>query len=97
MYKIAGQHSLSYPPSFLSCYLERLVRSLVYLPVDLSRDTSHNSCVSDDLEPAIWFKVMVLHTINVDCSNRVVTWADGVRDRGENCFSKDYFFFFKRV
>ena len=27
------QHSLIYPPSFLSRYLERLVRSLVYLPV----------------------------------------------------------------
>ena len=28
---LAGRHSLSYPLSFLSCYLERLVRSLVYL------------------------------------------------------------------
>ena len=31
MYKIAGQHSFSYSPSFLFRYLERLVRSLVYL------------------------------------------------------------------
>ena len=30
--KIAGRHSLSYPLSFLSRYLVRLVRSLVYLP-----------------------------------------------------------------
>ena len=29
---LAGQHSFNYPPSFLSRYLERLVRSLVYLP-----------------------------------------------------------------
>ena len=28
---VAGQHSLNYPPSFLFLYLERLVRSLVYL------------------------------------------------------------------
>ena len=33
MNKIAGQHSLNYPPSFLFRYLERLVRSLVYLPL----------------------------------------------------------------
>ena len=33
LYKIAGQHSLNYPPSFLSRFLKRLVRSLVYLPV----------------------------------------------------------------
>ena len=32
MYKIAGQHSFNYPPSFLSRHLERLLRSLVYLP-----------------------------------------------------------------
>ena len=32
LYKIAGRHSLSYPLSFLFCYLKRLVRSLVYLP-----------------------------------------------------------------
>ena len=31
MHKVAGQHSLNYPPSFLSRYLERLVRRLVYL------------------------------------------------------------------
>ena len=31
--KIAGQHSLNYPPSFLFRYLERLLRSLVYLPI----------------------------------------------------------------
>ena len=30
MYKIAGQHSFNYPPSFLSRYLKRLVRSLVF-------------------------------------------------------------------
>ena len=29
---MAGQHLLSYPLSFLSRYLKRLVRSLVYLP-----------------------------------------------------------------
>ena len=29
---MAGQHSLNYPLSFLSRYLKRLVRSLVYLP-----------------------------------------------------------------
>ena len=28
---ISGQHSLNFPQSFLSRYLERLVRSLVYL------------------------------------------------------------------
>ena len=33
LYKIAGQHSLNYPLSFLFRYLERLVRSLVYLPL----------------------------------------------------------------
>ena len=33
LYKIAGRHSFSYPLSFLSRYLERLVRCLVYLPV----------------------------------------------------------------
>ena len=32
--KIAGQHSLGYPLSFLSHYLERLETSLVYLPWD---------------------------------------------------------------
>ena len=32
---MAGPHSLSYPLSFLSRYLKRLVRSLVYLPSDL--------------------------------------------------------------
>ena len=32
LYKIAGQHSLNYPPSFLFRYLQRLVRTLVYLP-----------------------------------------------------------------
>ena len=29
---VEGQHLLSYPPYFLSRYLERLLRSLVYLP-----------------------------------------------------------------
>ena len=34
MYKIAGRHSLNYPPSpsYLFRYLERLLRSPVYLP-----------------------------------------------------------------
>ena len=36
LYKIAGQHSLNYPPSFLFRYLDRLVRSLVYLPLTQS-------------------------------------------------------------
>ena len=47
--KIAGKHSLNYPPSLLFRYLERLVRSLVYLPysysytgkVTLPKTTSH--------------------------------------------------------
>ena len=29
-----SQYSLNYPPSFIFRYLERLVRSLVYLPID---------------------------------------------------------------
>ena len=33
LYKIAGQYSFNYPPSFLFRYLKRLVRSLVYLPL----------------------------------------------------------------
>ena len=32
IYTIAGQHLLNYHPSFLFRYLERLVRSRVYLP-----------------------------------------------------------------
>ena len=38
MYKKAGRHSFNYPPSFLSRYLKRLVRSLVYLPYKTAID-----------------------------------------------------------
>ena len=34
--EIVGRHSLSYPLSLLSRYLERLVRSLVHLPLNYS-------------------------------------------------------------
>ena len=49
MYKIAGQHSLDYPPSppFLFRYLERLVRSLVYLPI-LSKETEDGTARGSD-------------------------------------------------
>ena len=30
------------------------------------------------LEPAVWFKVLVLDSINLDCSRRVVMWNSGV-------------------
>ena len=36
LYKIPGQHLLNYPPSLIFRYLERLVRSLVYLPPPFS-------------------------------------------------------------
>ena len=38
-----GQHSLNYPPSFLFRYLERLVRSLLYLPFIIFRGMEDES------------------------------------------------------
>lgn len=33
--------------------------------------------VSRSLEPAIWFKVLVLESVSVDCGRRIVSWSTG--------------------
>lgn len=33
--------------------------------------------VSHSLEPAIWFKVLVLESVSVDCGRRIVSWSMG--------------------
>jgi len=38
--------------------------------------------VVDNFEPAIWFRVMVLQSINIDCSKRVACWTNGTLDKG---------------
>lgn len=37
--------------------------------------------VTDNLEPAIWFKVMVLESISIDCLKRVVHWTNGMKGK----------------
>ena len=39
LYKIVGQHSSNYPPSFLFRYLERLVRNLVFILAHIIHET----------------------------------------------------------
>eukprot|EP00111_Clytia_hemisphaerica_P024223 TCONS_00071375-protein len=37
--------------------------------------------VSDNLEPAIWFRVMVLQSITIDCDKRVACWRNATIDK----------------
>lgn len=37
--------------------------------------------VTDNLEPAIWCKVMVLQSITVDCDKRIACWRSGILDK----------------
>lgn len=36
------------------------------------------------MEPAIWFKVLVLESVSVDCGKRVVSWSTKSADEGNN-------------
>ena len=38
--------------------------------------------VSHSLEPAIWFKVLVLESVSVDCGRRIVSWSMGSHSHG---------------
>ena len=38
--------------------------------------------VSQSLEPAIWFKVLVLESVSVDCGRRIVSWSTGNNSEG---------------
>ena len=40
--------------------------------------------VTSTLEPAIWFKVMVLDSVSVDCTKQVVCWTTGASDENGN-------------
>lgn len=43
--------------------------------------------VSRSLEPAIWFKVLVLESVSVDCGRRIVSWSMGSDSEGQSiCF-----------
>ena len=46
---------------------------------------THKSCkaVSRSLEPAIWFKVLVLESVSVDCGRRIVSWSTGSHSEGQ--------------
>lgn len=43
----------------------------------IGNSLNHNSIevVSRSLEPAIWFKVLVLQSVSVDCGRRIVSWS----------------------
>lgn len=43
----------------------------------IGNSLTHNSIevVSRSLEPAIWFKVLVLQSVSVDCGRRIVSWS----------------------
>jgi len=47
--------------------------------VGLSSDETHT--LTDNIEPAIWFKVMVVESVTIDCSNRHVQWTTGITDK----------------
>ena len=44
---------------------------------------SCDSDVSRSLEPAIWFKVLVLESVSVDCGRRIVSWSTGSHSQGQ--------------
>ena len=54
---------------------------------DLSSDKTR--LITENLEPAIWFKVMVLESINIDCLNMIVSWTNGMKDKGKKFFLKN--------
>ena len=35
------------------------------------------------LEPAIWFKVLVLDSVSVDCARGIVSWSTGSQPEGQ--------------
>ena len=37
--------------------------------------------VIDHLEPAIWFRVMILQSITIDCDKRVACWRNATIDK----------------
>ena len=44
------------------------------------RYLSDPSISRTQMEPAIWFKVLVLESVSVDCNQRTVSWTTGKRD-----------------
>ena len=49
--------------------------------------------VTNSIEPAIWFKVMVLESISIDCLKRVIYWTNGMKDKGIFILLFQYFLF----
>ena len=45
---------------------------------------TRKSCANvSRLEPAIWFKVLVLESVSVDCGGRIVSWSTGSHGEGQ--------------
>ena len=40
--------------------------------------------LTDDIEPAIWFKVMVIESVTIDCEARFVCWSTGRTDESNS-------------
>lgn len=56
---------------------------------DLS--SNETKSITENLESAIWFKVMVVKSIHVDCIERVVEWSNGKKDEGN--IHREYLFY----
>eukprot|EP00794_Sanderia_malayensis_P005321 gene5321-5990_t len=51
-----------------------------------------NTEVSSTLEPAIWFKLMVLDSVSIDCEKHVVCWTT-IADENENSQGREHLMF----
>ena len=52
------------------------------IPKIVGLSSPETSLLTDNLEPAIWFKVMLLESVSIDCSTRVVSWTNGKQHEG---------------
>lgn len=46
-----------------------------YTPFLAGYSESRQSRITDSMEPASWFKVMVIESISIDCEKNIVYWT----------------------
>ncbi|XP_065677037.1 uncharacterized protein LOC100198077 isoform X1 [Hydra vulgaris] len=54
------------------------------IPMIVGLSNKETSTITINLEPAIWFKVMLLESVSIDCSTRVVSWTNGQHHKGND-------------
>ncbi|XP_065649645.1 uncharacterized protein LOC100198077 isoform X5 [Hydra vulgaris] len=54
------------------------------IPTIVGLSNKETTTITINLEPAIWFKVMLLESVSIDCCTRVVSWSNGQHHKGND-------------